>query len=67
VNAFTRRRLVPTLLLVKLGWPLVRAAQPYADLREDFVQAARTARHPELYLDGVSLAAMGGEPYAVWS
>jgi hypothetical protein len=46
--------------------PLVMAHQPYAEMREDFVQTARSIRCPSLYLDGVSLAAMGGEPYADW-
>lgn len=55
------------VLLQEANMPQVRAYQPYHEMREDFVQSARTIKHPELYLDGVSLAAMGGEPYSNWN
>ena len=47
--------------------PLVMCWPNYPELREDVVQATRTMKHPELYLDAVHLTTMGGEPYANWN
>jgi hypothetical protein len=66
MTPFSSARRTPIQVWVLMaGWPLVRTNQHTMDLREDFVQAART--HPGLYLDGIHLAAMGGEPFAIWN
>lgn len=63
--AFGRR--VPTILLYLLARrPLVHASKHHFDLRMDYLDVAR-AKYPCLYLDGIDLALMGGQPYSDWN
>lgn len=63
----TQRRRPFSITVLEARFPLVMAHIGVHSLREAFVQTARTIKHPELYIEGVHLAAMGGHPYADWN
>lgn len=59
----TRQKLPFSILVLEADLPLVRSYVAFREMREDVVQSARI---PGMYIEGLSLAAMGGEPYSVW-
>lgn len=62
--AFGRRMPVVLCYLIA-NLPLVHSHRHYAELRPDFIDTARNV--PGLYLDGIDLAQMGGEPFSEWN
>ena len=58
-----RMPLILHYLIARL--PLVHASRHYAELRADYILVARNV--PSLYLAGIDLALMGGEPFSVWN
>lgn len=52
------------VLVLNANLPLVRMYTGFHEMRENVVDAARI---PGLYIEGLSLTAMGGEPYSIWN
>lgn len=66
IEPFTWGRRKPlSILLIEAQMPLVLSKPPYDDIREAFVDNARNT--PGLYIEGIHLATMGGEPYSEWN
>jgi hypothetical protein len=65
MTAFVFNRRMPIILCYLIAnLPLVHAHRHYSEMRIDCIEAARA---PGLYLDGIDLAQMGGEPYSEWN